>query len=64
MEKVIYTMEQMRELSRYLNELTVTGIRNCQLVSLCTQIIDNPTEVEEGDKDGNNEENNPKHKQR
>ena len=62
--KVIYTMEQMQELSRYLNELTVSGINNCKLIALCTQIIDNPTEVEEGDVDGDNEEDNPKHEQR
>lgn len=54
-------MEQMQELSRYLNELTVTGIHNCKLIALCTQIIDNPTEVEEGDTDEHNEEDNPKH---
>lgn len=62
--KVIYTMEQMQELSRYLNELTVSGINNCKLIALCTQIIDNPTEIEEGDKDGDNQEDNPKHEQR
>lgn len=61
--KVIYTMEQMQELSRYLNELTVKGLDNCKLIALCTQIIDNPTEIEEGDADEHNEENNPKHKQ-
>lgn len=55
--KVIYTMEQMQELSRYLNELTVTGIHNCKLIALCTQIIDNPTEIEEGDTDECNEHN-------
>lgn len=64
MKKVIYTLEQMQELSRYLNELTVTGINNCKIIALCTQIIDNPTEIEEGDTDEHNEEDNPKHKQR
>ena len=62
--KVIYTMEQMQELSKCLDSLTVTGINNCKLIALCTQIIDNPAEVEEGDKDGDNQEDNPKHKQR
>ena len=62
--KVVYTLEQIQELSRYLNELTVTGLNNCKLIALCTQIIDNPTEVEEGDTDGDNQENNPKHEQR
>ena len=55
--KVVYTMEQMQELSRYLNELTVTGIHNCKLIALCTQIIDNPTEIEEGDTNECNEHN-------
>ena len=59
--KVVYTLEQIQELSRYLNELTVTGLNNCKLIALCTQIIDNPTE---GDTDGYNQEENPKHEQR
>lgn len=62
--KVIYTMEQMQELSRYLNELTVKGLENCKLVALCAQIIDNPTKVEEGDADANNEKDNTEHEQR
>ena len=62
--KVVYTMEQMQELSRYLNELTVTGINNCKLIALCTQIIDNPTEIEEGDTDEHNEKDNTEHEQR
>jgi hypothetical protein len=62
--KVIYTMEQMKELSNLLNQLTVTGLNNCKIIALCTQIIDNPAEVEEGDKDGDNQEDNPKHEQR
>ena len=62
--KVVYTLEQIQELSRYLNELTVTGIHNCKLIALCTQIIDNPTEIEEGDADEHNEKDNPKHEQR
>lgn len=62
--KVIYTMEQMQELSKILNEVTVKGLDNCKLIALCTQIIDNPTEIEEGDTDADNEKNNPKHEQR
>ena len=62
--KVVYTMEQMQELSRCLNELTVKGLDNCKLIALCTQIIDNPTEIEKGDTDDDNKEDNPKHKQR
>ena len=59
--KVIYTMEQMQELSRCLDSLVVSGLNNCKLIGLCAQIIDNPTEVEEVDPDANNEKDNPKH---
>ena len=62
--KVIYTMEQMQELSRCLDSLVVSGLNNCKLIALCTQIIDNPTEVEEGDTDGDNEKDNTEHEQR
>lgn len=57
-------MEQMQELSKCLDSLTVSGLSNCKLIALCTQIIDNPTEIEEGDTDGDNQEDNPKHEQR
>ena len=59
-----YNININNKVSRYLNELTVTGLNNCKLIALCTQIIDNPTEVEEGDTDEHNEEDNPKHEQR
>lgn len=62
--KVIYTIEQMQELSKLLNGVTVKGLENCKLIALCAQIIDNPTEVEEGDTDGDNKKDNPKHEQR
>lgn len=52
MKKLVYTMEQMQELVRNLNQLTVQGIDNCKLISLSTQIIDNPQETIEGDKEG------------
>ena len=45
MKKLVYTMEQVEQLARFINELTVTGINNCKLVALCTQVIDNPTET-------------------
>lgn len=50
--KLVYTMEQMQELIRNLNQLTVHGIDNCRLIALSTQIIDNPQETIEGDKEG------------
>lgn len=70
--KAIYTMEQMQELGRNLDGLTVTGIQNCKLVALCVQIIDNPVEIEdtenakedkEDDKNEpcDNQEDNPQH---
>lgn len=62
--KVIYTMEQMKELSRYLDGLTVQGLQNCNLISACTQIIDNPTEVIEEEKNADIEEDNSEHEQR
>lgn len=57
-------MKQMQELTAHLNQLTVSGIENCKRIALCTQIINNPTEIEEGDTDADNEEDNPKHEQR
>ncbi len=52
MKKLVYTMEQMQELVRNLNQLTVQGIDNCKLIALSTQIIDNPQETIEEDKEG------------
>lgn len=66
--KAIYTAEQIQELTGYLNMLGNAnpddGILKCKLITLCSNIIENPTEIEEGDADEHNEEDNPKHEQR
>ena len=45
MKKLVYTMEQMQQLAKFINELNVTGINNCKLIALCAQVIDSPTET-------------------
>ena len=64
MKKLIYTLEQMQELVSHLNQLTVQGIDNCKRIAICTQIVDNPIETEEGENEPeHNEKDNPKHEQ-
>jgi len=45
MKKVIYTFEQMLELTNLLDSLTVKGISNCKAIALSAQIIDKSIEI-------------------
>lgn len=56
MKKVVYTLEQMQQLAGYLNALVVSGIDNCRLITLSTNIIDNPIETIEEEKEGEKDE--------
>ena len=45
MQKVVYTLEQMQELSRQLNTLTITGLEQSKKIVFMATIIDNPCEI-------------------
>ena len=44
MKKVVYNEEQIIELVKIINALNITGIDNCKLIVMCTNIIDTPIE--------------------
>lgn len=46
----------MQQLAGYLNALVVSGIDNCRLITLSTNIIDNPIETIEEEKEGEKDE--------
>lgn len=50
MKKVVYTMEQMQTIASCLTSLKVTGIDNCKLIVLASDIIDAPVDLIEEDK--------------
>jgi hypothetical protein len=52
MQKVVYSMEQMQELSRRLNQLSVTGIEQSKTVVYMATIIDSPLTVIEEPMEG------------
>ncbi len=54
MKKVVYTMEQIIDLSRLINGLTVTGLENCKLIAAAAHIIDTPLSIDENSDDGEN----------
>lgn len=63
--KVIYTSEQIKKITEHLDTLVVTGIGNYKRLAIIASELENPVDIieEEGEKDGDNQEDNPKHKQ-
>lgn len=52
MQKLVYSLEQMQELSRALNDLGIKGIEQAKIMVYAANIIDNPLKVIEGPMEG------------
>jgi hypothetical protein len=63
--KVIYTSEQIKKITEHLDTLVVAGIGNYKRLAIIASELENPVDIieEEGEKDGDKQEDNPKHKQ-
>jgi len=44
-KKVIYSMEQMVEITKFIDSLTLTGIKQCREITRIADIIDNPIDT-------------------
>ncbi|CRZ34583.1 hypothetical protein DFR55_101349 [Herbinix hemicellulosilytica] len=65
--KAVYDMEQIKKITEHLDGLVVTGTLNFKRLAIITSELENPVEIiedKEGDVNGNNQEDNPKHEQR
>lgn len=52
-KKLVYNLEQIQELVAYINGIKVSGIDDCNRISLCADIINKPIEeIEVEDKEG------------
>ncbi len=45
MEKVTYSMDQIKQLAFILNSLEIKGIAGARLIALAADILDNPIET-------------------
>jgi hypothetical protein len=61
LKKVVYSLEQMQNLSRLINALTVTGLDNFRIITAAASIIDDPIQ-EIIDEIGDDENGQSEHK--
>lgn len=52
LKRYVYSEEQIIRMACALNEVTVTGLRQAELLTICKQVLDAPLEIiEEESKD-------------
>lgn len=64
--KAVYTTEQIKKITEYLNSLVVTGVDNFKRLALIASELECPVSIikdEEGDINGDNQKDNIKHRQ-
>lgn len=47
MKKYIFTEEQIARLACVLNCITVTGMQQAEMLTICKQVLDRPYEIKE-----------------